>query len=394
MKLLLELCQISSPSRSEDKLIKFIMDYVKEYIEDTTVVLDEHNNLYITRGESDTYPIMVAHTDQVQKAPKGDRTICRCGDIIFGYDEADKSPCGPGFDDKTGVYIALKMLAKHPVMKCAFFMGEECGCIGSGKANMDFFKDARFVLQCDRRNNSDLITKIAGTELCSKEFIEDVNPKEYGYAECPGLSTDVGTLKHKHLAVSCVNMSCGYYNPHTANECQSVSDLEKCIKFVDHIICDCTKVYPHENTYTYNYGYNGGSSYGGGYSSKYTGTRAGKALRNHQDWFDRNLFDDYYDDDDYPQPSVKTPATSTTSATPALPAGKGSESESISYDITTFPFAMPYLINMARSYILSVQYPTVGDFTRNVLRMAASQPKGYKEFLTEIYNEVQKKLCK
>lgn len=70
-------------------------------------------------------------------------------------------------------------------MKCAFFVGEETGCVGSGRAEMDFFNDCCFVIQCDRMGNSDIVTRINCTPLCSEEFIMAVEPEKYGYSECP-----------------------------------------------------------------------------------------------------------------------------------------------------------------------------------------------------------------
>lgn len=40
-----------------------------------------------------------------------------------------------------------------------------------------FFNDVRFVIQPDRKGNSDLITSIGFSELCSDEFIKAVNRK-------------------------------------------------------------------------------------------------------------------------------------------------------------------------------------------------------------------------
>jgi hypothetical protein len=31
--------------------------------------------------------------------------------------------------------------------------------VGSGKADMSFFRDCRFVVQCDRRGHSDMVTR-------------------------------------------------------------------------------------------------------------------------------------------------------------------------------------------------------------------------------------------
>lgn len=44
-------------------------------------------------------------------------------------------------------------------------------------------------------------------------------------------------MKRNGLEVSCVNLSCGYYEPHTDNEYTILADLCKCYRFVRHIIC-------------------------------------------------------------------------------------------------------------------------------------------------------------
>ena len=83
---------------------------------------------------------------------------------------------------------------------------------------MSFFDDVRFVIQPDRKGNSDLITNIGYSGLCSDEFIEAIEPKKWNYKEESGLMTDVLTLKENGLGVSCINVSCGYYNAHSDEE--------------------------------------------------------------------------------------------------------------------------------------------------------------------------------
>lgn len=119
---------------------------------------------------------------------------------------------------RTASRVCLKCLESFKAMKCAFFVQEENGCIGSRKADMDFFADCRFVIGCDRKGNGDIITRVHGMELCSEEFLETVSPGRYGYHPASGLSTDVHTLKARGLSVSCINLSCGYYEPHTDRE--------------------------------------------------------------------------------------------------------------------------------------------------------------------------------
>ena len=65
------------------------------------------------------------------------------------------------------------------------------------------------------------------------------------------MMTDVLELKERGVEVSCINMSCGYYKPHTDQEFTDKNDLLNCFAFVQHIIENCTKTYPHEYEYSY-----------------------------------------------------------------------------------------------------------------------------------------------
>ncbi len=139
---------------------------------------------------------------------------------------------------------------KYDNLKVAFFVGEEVGCVGSSKANMDFFKDVRFVIQCDRRSSNDLIASICSTEIASKEFIEATGYEDFGYHLEEGMMTDVLTLKENGLGVSAINVSCGYYDPHSDHEFTVKRDLLNCLSFVEHIIENCTGVYNHQCDYS------------------------------------------------------------------------------------------------------------------------------------------------
>ena len=113
--------------------------------------------------------------DQVLKTHCGDFKVVEAGDVLFGFSLANIQMEGLGADDKNGIWVALKCLQRYVSIKCCFFVQEEVGCIGFSKCDMDFFSDCRYVLQCDRRGGSDLISNIGGwTELCSKEFLEAI----------------------------------------------------------------------------------------------------------------------------------------------------------------------------------------------------------------------------
>ena len=244
-RLLKKLYAIHSPSGKEDKMIAFLVSYLKS-LPGVELGKDTYGNLYVWKGESESYPCIVAHLDQVQHTHPRDFRAIETRDIIFGYSAKEHSICGLGADDKNGIIIALEAIRRYDHMKVVFFKEEETGCHGSSHAEMRFFDDCRFVIQCDRRGNSDLITNIGCTDLCSEKFIQDIDPEHWGYKEEQGMMTDVETLKEKGLSISAINISCGYYNPHTDEEITVKRDLEKCWRFVQHIIEDCTETYPHE----------------------------------------------------------------------------------------------------------------------------------------------------
>ena len=250
MKLLKTLYRIYSPSGKEEKMRRFLAEYVKK-IPGVTKKTDKTGNIYITKGKAETYPAVVAHIDQVESLHSGDFKPIETKDIIFGYSMNDRQTQNLGADDKNGVWIALKCLEKFDCLKVAFFVNEESGCGGSSKADLDFFADCRFVIQPDRKGNSDLISSIGWTDLCSEEFLLDIDYEKFGYKETDGMMTDVQALKENGLGVSCINLSCAYYLQHTEHEYTVKKDLMKCLRFVEHIIEVCTKTYPHEAKYDY-----------------------------------------------------------------------------------------------------------------------------------------------
>lgn len=246
MELLKTLYSIYSPSTGEKKMRRFIKRWIYNNIPQAEVTTDVKGNIYITKGKAENYPCIVAHLDQVQKTHSRDFVCVESEDVIFGYSPKNHRQEGLGADDKNGIWIALKCLHKYDHMKAAFFVEEEIGCRGSAQADITFFTDCRFVIQCDRRGNKDLITSISFTELCSEEFVKAIDHQLFGYKTEDGLMTDVLELKERGVEVSCINMSCGYYKPHTDEEFTDKNDLLNCQKFVEHIIENCTEVYHHK----------------------------------------------------------------------------------------------------------------------------------------------------
>lgn len=246
MERLLALYNTASPSGREKSIARLIKSELDRM--GVRHTQDRTGNIYAVKGRAETYPCVVAHMDEVHDRRTGSYSAhIVAGSIIVGYDHRKRRVTGIGADDKNGVWMCLECLRDFKEMKCAFFVQEETGCHGSGAADMDFFADCRFVIGCDRKGNSDMVTAINGTALCSRDFITKAQLRRHGYKTARGLLTDVYALKRKGLGVSCVNLSCGYYEPHTDHEYTVIADLLKCRSLVKHIILTHKDVSRHKN---------------------------------------------------------------------------------------------------------------------------------------------------
>lgn len=238
MKSLLErVLMVQSESLKQWRMFAFI---IRELTKMKVEFFVHAGNIYVTKttGEApDLYPCVIAHMDTVHRIVE-DLTVLKVGDRWTGFNRVSMSQTGIGGDDKVGIYIALECLKKFENIKLVFFRDEEIGCVGSDRAMMGFFSDCSFVLQCDRKGNSDFITNAGGTKLCSKHFEKTLSGmiKKYGYKYGYGLMTDVMQLKDNKLNVSCANISCGYYNPHTEQEYVDTRDVNNCLEMVSEII--------------------------------------------------------------------------------------------------------------------------------------------------------------
>lgn len=280
-ELLFQLYCIHAKSGSEKKMRKFLRKQAM-LCGAQSVNTDRHGNVLITKGHADhtgTYPCLAAHIDQVQDNHSKDFRVVEIGNDVIAWSEKCHEQQGLGADDKNGLFICLECLKKYDNIKVAFFSGEEVGCKGSSQVDLEFFKDCRFIIEPDRKGCHDLITSMFCGGVCSQDFIDAIGYKKFGYSQVQGSITDVGELVERGVGISCLNLSCGYYDPHTDNEYTILPHLENCLNFVMHIVENCTDVYPFE----YDGGYYGGyGRYGshyyddwygydyGGYSKQYT----------------------------------------------------------------------------------------------------------------------------
>ena len=237
MELLKQLYKIISKSGMEDRIKSFILDCLKNEV--LQVESDDIGNLFINKGAADTYPCLAAHLDEIHSPCE--REVVVEGDIIYTVDRLwNRAGCGA--DDKNGLWIIINLLKTEPVLKVALFvqeerMGEQAGCRGAKTCDLSFFEDVKYVIECDRKGASDVVSIGKGeTLLCDPDFIPQSILKKYGYKMVKGGKTDVVELKIRGLNIPVCNVSCGYYEAHKNSEYTRFSELEHCLAFVREIL--------------------------------------------------------------------------------------------------------------------------------------------------------------
>jgi len=226
-----ELLSVPSKTYQEEDMVEYLCDEL-EGIEGVSFYRDEMMNVYATKGtleEGEFYPMFIAHTDTVHS--KIDKIIVEeeklkrpytfgktfddiLVDVLKAYDR-DGKPTGIGGDDKCGIFICLELLKQLDKVKIGLFVSEETGCHGSSKCDENFLQDVGYITQYDAPGNH-LITEIC--ESFGNEMLVQSHPY-----------TDISQLKKK-IDVSCINMSCGYYNMHSAQEFISIEDVKCAIE--------------------------------------------------------------------------------------------------------------------------------------------------------------------
>ena len=237
MELLKQLYGISSKSGMEERMKSFVLDCVSDV--ELSIESDEIGNLFITKGEAELYPCIAAHLDEIHSPCE--RTVIIEGNRIFTVDRL-WNHVGCGADDKNGLWVIMNLLYSEPVLKVALFVQEErdgelAGCRGARACDLSFFDDVRYVIECDRKGSSDVVSIGKGeTLLCDPDFIPQSILQKYGYEMVTGGKTDVVELKMRGLNIPVCNVSCGYYDAHKNSEYTRFSELERCLAFVKEIL--------------------------------------------------------------------------------------------------------------------------------------------------------------
>lgn len=157
---------------------------------------------------------IVAHTDTVGSldAHATHQSIRYNIETDIIYNKSQRRAMGG--DDKVGVAIALTVAEFLPEVTCILVANEEVGCVGSSSV---MFEKVDFALQFDRRGSIDLVNEIFGKMATERTTRAALRLLPHRRVVC-GMITDVQTLVERNLASCAFNMSCGYYEPHSASE--------------------------------------------------------------------------------------------------------------------------------------------------------------------------------
>ena len=232
---------LSVPSFSGDE--ERMRDYLVNFFNERNIgnYVDEHGNVYATKGKSDYFPCVVAHIDTVH--PVTEFSVVEDNYMLSAV-KPDGSPTGIGGDNKAGVFVCLELFERFDNIKAAFFVSEEVGCLGSYLSDPEFFENVGYAIQFDAPFNNWVSHYSDGVKLFSTadEFFKKLDPifeaclPEYtidklGYHPY----TDVSALKSLY-DFSCLNYSVGYYNMHSIHEYVSINDVDLCLNTAVKII--------------------------------------------------------------------------------------------------------------------------------------------------------------
>jgi hypothetical protein len=185
--------------------------------------MDEHGNYFCKIGESRT--IFASHLDTVSKVHEP------VNHVLDGFMIKTDGTTTLGADDKAGVTILTWMMKNKIPGLYYFFIGEECGCIGSSAAaKSGDFKDYDRIISFDRRATTSIITHQSWSRCCSDEFADafcnELNKSGLSYVKDDGgVYTD--SAEFVDIIPECTNVSVGYYKEHTFNESQDIEHLVK-----------------------------------------------------------------------------------------------------------------------------------------------------------------------
>ena len=242
-KKFLQLTRFTYPHGTELGLLKNLPNGYKE---------DGLGNYYLLIGDKPS-TMFTCHLDTADRAQK------RVNHVFDGDMIRTDGTSILGADDKAGMTVISYMILKEIPGLYYFFIGEEVGCIGSGRLskqwkNTEFSKHITKCVSFDRRGTDSIITHQMFGRCCSQTFALELskrmNDTDNGMKMIPdstGILTD--SAKFMNLIPECTNISVGYYNEHSHTESQNIEFLKRLCKTVVSMDWETLPIERDQNSY-------------------------------------------------------------------------------------------------------------------------------------------------
>ena len=225
------------------KIREVILKYLDKFQQGWyTYKQDAVGNIYVEPQKSHNKNIVLAaHMDKIHTNGHIDKLFYDQNNGQLFAKNKDKKQTSLGADDKNGIFCILEMykrLKPDELPSVIFTVGEESGCVGSSQIDRTFFDDKEYCIVIDRRNNHDLIYKGSSTlyGIKTPPIFKMFNP-QYNYTE--GSISDANQFS---AFVDCMNVSCGYYNPHSSTEYTVVHELIETCDAVENFVLNANTV--------------------------------------------------------------------------------------------------------------------------------------------------------
>ena len=204
-----------------------LFSQLKKLYEGNTVACE--GKFLLVKGEAPV--LLVAHLDTVHRERV--KTICfsEDGNILM-------SPEGIGGDDRCGVYGLVRTWEQSGKKPWLLFTCDEEKGAGGAKAFVQWYgakklpmelENIKCIVELDRKGKQDAV------------YYDCYNQEFEDYISSKGFQTDYGTFSDIALiapamGMAAVNLSAGYYNPHSQHEYINRSQLEAVIEKVGEIV--------------------------------------------------------------------------------------------------------------------------------------------------------------
>ena len=210
-------------------MVAFLANHAREH--GYRFETDLWNNVYLRKGKCGPVPAVCAHIDTVPSVGTGKLRQQR--GRLFGVD-AQGQLVGIGGDDKAGVFVCLKLLERLDNFAVILFAAEEIGGLGSTNAPATWFTDVGYMIEFDCPGHGLVSYTSGGVRLFANdgEFIQRAAPvmakhKLTLWQYHP--FSDIMVVRQR-FPISCLNLSCGYYNWHAKEELIVLAEVAAAIR--------------------------------------------------------------------------------------------------------------------------------------------------------------------